>query len=162
MPKVKTRELEAVGRNEPCPCGSGLKFKRCCIGASVAEEEDASGFWLWAALGAAVLIGGGIAMQRLVESGSSDEPERVWSEEHGHWHIVGEPGHSYAAQPRSEAPGAAPPGKVWSEEHGHWHDVSGGVPAGGYAIPTVVPSGGPPPGPAPPGKVWSVDHQHWH
>ena len=20
----------AVGRNEPCPCGSGLKFKRCC------------------------------------------------------------------------------------------------------------------------------------
>ena len=21
-----------VGRNDPCPCGSGLKFKRCCIG----------------------------------------------------------------------------------------------------------------------------------
>src|SRR4051812_20645776 len=20
------------GRNEPCPCGSGLKFKRCCAG----------------------------------------------------------------------------------------------------------------------------------
>jgi uncharacterized protein YecA (UPF0149 family) len=20
-----------VGRNEPCPCGSGKKFKRCCI-----------------------------------------------------------------------------------------------------------------------------------
>lgn len=20
------------GRNEPCPCGSGRKFKRCCIG----------------------------------------------------------------------------------------------------------------------------------
>jgi len=19
-----------VGRNEPCPCGSGLKFKKCC------------------------------------------------------------------------------------------------------------------------------------
>ncbi|HEY6010722.1 MAG TPA: SEC-C metal-binding domain-containing protein [Nitrospirota bacterium] len=19
-----------VGRNEPCPCGSGRKFKRCC------------------------------------------------------------------------------------------------------------------------------------
>lgn len=19
-----------VGRNDPCPCGSGLKFKRCC------------------------------------------------------------------------------------------------------------------------------------
>lgn len=22
--------LEDVGRNEPCPCGSGKKFKRCC------------------------------------------------------------------------------------------------------------------------------------
>ncbi|WP_444814782.1 SEC-C metal-binding domain-containing protein [Variovorax flavidus] len=19
-----------VGRNEPCPCGSGVKYKRCC------------------------------------------------------------------------------------------------------------------------------------
>lgn len=21
----------AIGRNTPCPCGSGLKFKKCCI-----------------------------------------------------------------------------------------------------------------------------------
>ena len=21
-----------VGRNDPCPCGSGKKFKRCCLG----------------------------------------------------------------------------------------------------------------------------------
>ena len=21
-----------VGRNDPCPCGSGLKYKRCCGG----------------------------------------------------------------------------------------------------------------------------------
>lgn len=20
-----------IGRNEPCPCGSGVKFKKCCI-----------------------------------------------------------------------------------------------------------------------------------
>ncbi|MGK5094457.1 SEC-C metal-binding domain-containing protein [Deltaproteobacteria bacterium TL4] len=26
-----------VGRNDPCPCGSGKKFKKCCIG-----EENAS------------------------------------------------------------------------------------------------------------------------
>lgn len=25
------RNSSKVGRNEPCPCGSGLKFKRCCI-----------------------------------------------------------------------------------------------------------------------------------
>jgi uncharacterized protein YecA (UPF0149 family) len=22
----------SIGRNTPCPCGSGLKFKKCCIG----------------------------------------------------------------------------------------------------------------------------------
>jgi uncharacterized protein YecA (UPF0149 family) len=22
---------QKIGRNEPCPCGSGLKFKKCCI-----------------------------------------------------------------------------------------------------------------------------------
>ncbi|MDR2728842.1 MAG: SEC-C domain-containing protein [Chitinispirillales bacterium] len=21
-----------VGRNDPCPCGSGKKFKKCCMG----------------------------------------------------------------------------------------------------------------------------------
>lgn len=27
-------EGETVGRNDPCPCGSGLKFKKCCgVGA---------------------------------------------------------------------------------------------------------------------------------
>ncbi|NJR42690.1 MAG: hypothetical protein HC767_08495 [Akkermansiaceae bacterium] len=24
------RSEEKVGRNEPCPCGSGKKFKKCC------------------------------------------------------------------------------------------------------------------------------------
>ena len=30
--KVKTivRETPKVGRNDPCPCGSGKKYKKCC------------------------------------------------------------------------------------------------------------------------------------
>src|ERR1043166_9158345 len=24
--------VEKTGRNDPCPCGSGKKFKRCCLG----------------------------------------------------------------------------------------------------------------------------------
>jgi len=24
------RETRKVGRNEPCPCGSGKKYKKCC------------------------------------------------------------------------------------------------------------------------------------
>jgi len=24
-----------IGRNEPCPCGSGKKYKKCCIGKNI-------------------------------------------------------------------------------------------------------------------------------
>lgn len=28
---TKTRRVESkIGRNEPCPCGSGKKYKKCC------------------------------------------------------------------------------------------------------------------------------------
>ena len=26
----KTREMPKVGRNDPCICGNGRKFKKCC------------------------------------------------------------------------------------------------------------------------------------
>ncbi|UVK47827.1 SEC-C domain-containing protein [Mesorhizobium sp. AR07] len=26
-----TNPLRDVGRNDPCPCGSGKKFKKCCL-----------------------------------------------------------------------------------------------------------------------------------
>jgi preprotein translocase subunit SecA len=28
--KTVTRDQPKVGRNEPCPCGSGKKYKKCC------------------------------------------------------------------------------------------------------------------------------------
>ena len=28
--KVKNAEGKNVGRNDPCPCGSGKKYKKCC------------------------------------------------------------------------------------------------------------------------------------
>ena len=30
-PDTIIREVR-VGRNDPCPCGSGKKFKKCCLG----------------------------------------------------------------------------------------------------------------------------------
>lgn len=30
----------AIGRNDPCPCGSGKKFKRCCLGKQDFTEHD--------------------------------------------------------------------------------------------------------------------------
>jgi methionyl aminopeptidase len=29
-----------VGRNDPCPCGSGLKYKKCCLGKTSSGEYD--------------------------------------------------------------------------------------------------------------------------
>jgi len=29
-PAPRTASGEKVGRNDPCPCGSGKKYKRCC------------------------------------------------------------------------------------------------------------------------------------
>ncbi|MGB2727569.1 MAG: SEC-C metal-binding domain-containing protein [Halobacteriota archaeon] len=29
--KGKSKEKE-IGRNDPCPCGSGKKYKKCCLG----------------------------------------------------------------------------------------------------------------------------------
>ena len=31
--KQLVRKPPKVGRNEPCPCGSGKKFKKCCLGS---------------------------------------------------------------------------------------------------------------------------------
>jgi len=34
---MKTRP-EKIGRNEPCPCGSGRKFKKCCLGKDTLSD----------------------------------------------------------------------------------------------------------------------------
>ena len=32
------RKGETIGRNDPCPCGSGKKYKKCC-GANLNDGE---------------------------------------------------------------------------------------------------------------------------
>ena len=36
---MKNKKL-AVGRNAPCPCGSGRKYKKCCLGKTEPKTED--------------------------------------------------------------------------------------------------------------------------
>lgn len=36
---MKTKSVK-VGRNDPCPCGSGLKYKKCCLGKNGKETLD--------------------------------------------------------------------------------------------------------------------------
>ncbi len=30
--------MSGVGRNDPCPCGSGKKYKKCCLIAAAVEQ----------------------------------------------------------------------------------------------------------------------------
>jgi len=32
VPETIVRETPRIGRNDPCPCGSGKKYKKCCMG----------------------------------------------------------------------------------------------------------------------------------
>jgi methionyl aminopeptidase len=42
---VKTN-TDKVGRNAPCPCGSGLKYKKCCLGKSGDPAPDLAEIYL--------------------------------------------------------------------------------------------------------------------
>ena len=77
-----------TGRNEPCPCGSGKKFKKCCEGKPDASERMRLR-GVAAVLLVVLLI---VVVGIIIELRSDDEPavqtERVWSPEHGHYHDV--------------------------------------------------------------------------
>ena len=41
FPPAQVRREAKVGRNDPCPCGSGKKYKRCCLGKPQAVTDSA-------------------------------------------------------------------------------------------------------------------------
>lgn len=77
--------MSAIGRNEPCPCGSGKKYKRCC-----ALKTNKASLSMRVALGlvAICLLGGLILIMTSLDDidPNAARPGRVWSAEHGHWH----------------------------------------------------------------------------
>ena len=38
-PTPKLRSMKSMGRNKLCSCGSGLKFKKCCLFNAKAKEQ---------------------------------------------------------------------------------------------------------------------------
>src|SRR2546422_7115188 len=36
----RTRRMSDIGRNDPCPCGSGKKYKRCCLAKDAPAPGD--------------------------------------------------------------------------------------------------------------------------
>lgn len=164
-----------TGRNEPCPCGSGKKFKHCCE-EKMARPASKGMILLGAALAALAVVG------LIPIFGDKTPAPRAAATAPASTPAAAVPATTAAAPapaaqqqftPGPQPPGAVPPGKVWSTEHGHWHDAQ---PAGtdspikieaapgvvATANPVGTPSTPPPPGPAPAGKVWSPQHGHWH
>lgn len=74
--------MAKIGRNDPCPCGSGLKYKQCCLQR---QQGMSPRMRLVAALIGLVLVTGAV-LALFWDPGT--EQRRVWSEEHGHWHTV--------------------------------------------------------------------------
>ena len=76
-----------VGRNDPCPCGSGKKYKQCCERKTHALSPTA---WI-AIVGVAVAVLAAFLLSITTTSLSTDArcpPGQVWS-----------PGHDGSPQP---------------------------------------------------------------
>lgn len=71
-----------TGRNDPCPCGSGRKYKQCCAGKAEQRSRTAS----FAAIAVAIAIVGAIVYSFTNTGGSG--PRQVWDPAHGHYHTV--------------------------------------------------------------------------
>lgn len=81
--------LSKIGRNEPCPCGSGSKYKHCC---QVKNERRSQLISRGLAVALVVVIAvAALALLIGLRAGDGDgaPPGQVWSEEHGHYHVVG-------------------------------------------------------------------------
>ncbi|MFY0686520.1 MAG: SEC-C domain-containing protein [Cyclobacteriaceae bacterium] len=80
--------MKKVGRNDPCPCGSGKKYKDCHLSNEKTKElSNKSLFYI--ALLIALLAIAGYGVYTSQESSRPDGPApagKVWSEEHGHYH----------------------------------------------------------------------------
>lgn len=142
-----------VSRNEPCPCGSGEKFKACCGKGEKTRAGVAGGRILAVIVGVVVIGGVAIAINTFRTTDLSDQPyvydaenDQYFDPVHGHMH-QGRP-------PQGEAQGAQTPQgtgstpQAWEYDavknqhydpgHGHWH--AGPPPnQGAGALPTLPP-----------------------
>ena len=74
-------QVPRVGRNDPCPCGSGKKYKHC-------HEAKANAMTTWQRIGIGLLVAAAVGGLVLAVSNRSHEVRTsgVWSPEHGHYH----------------------------------------------------------------------------
>lgn len=74
-----------VGRNQPCPCGSGMKYKHCCASKRNALSRTHK---LFISILVLLFVGSVLYAMLSFRDHEANGTNRVWSEEHGHWHTV--------------------------------------------------------------------------
>ncbi len=80
LQRIVDAEPSKVGRNDPCPCGSGRKFKACCIDRSVLPS-GVQAEWLYAKILGFALhparrgVAEHLAVHAIERDGSDDSPE---------------------------------------------------------------------------------------
>lgn len=76
--------MEKVGRNEPCPCGSGKKYKNCHMDLE-ATKSSRNQMLLYIVIFIAIITIA-IVGAYLNSQGADQNAGKVWSEEHQHYH----------------------------------------------------------------------------
>lgn len=76
---------DTIGRNDPCHCGSGSKYKNCCI----KKDDSSTNSNIGVGILIAVIVLGLLFLGKafLFDEGGIDCPTgKVWSQEHQHCH----------------------------------------------------------------------------
>lgn len=88
-----------VGRNDPCHCGSGKKYKKCCL------AKDAGQTWFEAAPGAQPGAEGAAKEPDWIEEAPASQEPEAWGEEDGGAGVEEE----FTAASDDQCPPASPP-----------------------------------------------------
>ena len=126
-----------IGRNEPCHCGSGKKFKQCHDKKDTGKINQ---LFLIGFLSLAFIL-----LMFFSSSTSIDHPISA--------NKSPQPFNFQGSKLTKQPEGNAPPGKVWSSEHGHWLDSQTSILENKRNSSIEKHNDG---------KVWNADHGHYH
>jgi len=145
--------MTTPGRNDPCPCGSGLKYKHCHEGKSQITTARVSGIPVWLlTLGIVAVIAAGLFFLGRNRSNA-----------------VGPAAQRPVGPTRTGTPWEydAATNTHWDPGHGHWHQ--GPPPANRDSLPAAggaTDAGGATPAPyqydPATNRYWDPAHGHWH
>ncbi len=76
-----------IGRNAPCPCGSGRKYKQCCLAKAGTKtlRQKLTGM-LIGGVAVVVLVTAVVTLAKSFREGIGPQRQLVWSEAHQHYH----------------------------------------------------------------------------